>query len=150
MSSDMNVTSGPAGIDQAAETRTAKVLGAQIASKEGDLQTTETMANPLVSKKMAEKLPINERVRNAQKTETSSAFLPVEKIDAEAEQFQERSGGELQKDKLKELREKIKPGTSKEEIMALVQEAYKDDPTLVDQVFEFLLNTTTKDKDLQT
>lgn len=64
----------------------------------------------------------------------------VKMLDDTASKFQQKNR-ELDAKALVALRESIKPGDTKEEIMAKIAKAYED-PSLADDVFDFLLETT--------
>lgn len=72
--------------------------------------------------------------------EKSQKLLPVKEIQESANNF-ERRNPELKSAALLLLRDSLKPTDSKEEILRKVLEFYPD-PTLADEVLEFLLATT--------
>lgn len=72
--------------------------------------------------------------------EKSARLAPIEQIKDNAHQFQQRNP-ELKATILIMLRELIKPGDSKEEIIKKVQQFYQD-VSLADEALEFLLETT--------
>lgn len=72
--------------------------------------------------------------------EKAERMLPIEQIKDQADQFQKRNP-ELKAATLVLLRNYIKPGDTKEEILKKLLEFYKD-PALADEALEFLLETT--------
>lgn len=75
-----------------------------------------------------------------QSGEKADRLLPIEQIKDQADQFQRRNP-ELKAATLVLLRNYIKPGDTKEEILKKLLEFYKD-PALADEALEFLLETT--------
>jgi type III secretion protein W len=73
-------------------------------------------------------------------SEKTQKLLPLQKIKDSAQQF-ERRNPELKASTLVSLRELIKPGDSKEEILRKIKEFFPD-ASLADEAFEFLLETT--------
>lgn len=81
------------------------------------------------------------RVNKKAKTdEGAPRMLPIEHIKDQAGQFQKRNP-ELRADVLTLLRQYIKPGDSKEEILKKLREFFSD-PSLADEALEFLIETT--------
>ena len=88
------------------------------------------------------------RLEQMMKAGISSRLLPVEQIKESAEKFQGRNP-ELKSGVLLLLRERIKPGDSKEEILRKLRDFYTD-PSLADEALEFLLTTVPEGEDAET
>ena len=120
-------------------------LSAEQESSQGAfLQSQEEAVNPFASKfatkdkKLEEQRP---RIKETTKTEEKEEPInPVDQIKDTAEKFQKKNQ-ELQSDVLAVLREQIKPGDTKEDILRKLQQFYPD-ATLADEVLDFLLATT--------
>lgn len=114
----------------------------QVTSRDALLNMQETL-NPFP------KLPKLAKTLDAQKSriqkmlkmgEQAERLLPVEHIKDTANRFQQQNP-ELKAATLILLRERIKPGDTKEEILEKLLELYPD-VSLADEAFEFLLETT--------
>lgn len=117
-------------------------LAKQIASKESFMESVEEMTNPF-SKYATKRQDIRTRMTKPEKstqTVEKKAIDPIERLKDLAGQFQRRNP-ELKAFTLVRLRELIKEGQSKEEILKIVQEFYPD-PFLADEVLDFLLEDT--------
>jgi type III secretion protein W len=151
MSSFSGVQGDDSGIDvtletmKAVERREQRDLRAeQQESRAAFLEAQEEAVNPF-SAKFATKqkeLPDNRKRINKmmESGEKAQRLLPIQKIKDSAEQFQRRNP-ELRSNILALLRERIKPGDTKEEILRKLAEFYPD-VSLADEVLEFLLETT--------
>lgn len=82
-----------------------------------------------------------------QSGEKADRLLPIEQIKDQADQFQRRNP-ELKSSVLTLLRQYIKPGDSKDEILKKLLEFYQD-PALADEALEFLLETTEGELNVQ-
>lgn len=107
------------------------------------LDAQKELVNPMALRAKTEK-SLKARRGTVQKSvksgEKAARLLPIEKIKDFAEQFQRRNP-ELKASTLSMLRELIKPGDTKEEILKKIQEFYSD-VSLADEAMEFLLETT--------
>lgn len=117
----------------------------QVESQEGFMESCEEMTNPFASRLAQKEKEVEKhspRVEKAMKMglSTEKALLPIEKIKDSAQQFQRRNP-EMQQNALVTLRERLKEGATKEEILSLVNEFYTD-ATLADEALDFLLETT--------
>lgn len=115
----------------------------QLTSKEAMQNFLQEAVNPF------SRLPKTQKSLEAQKSrikkmlkmgEQAERLLPLEQIKDKANQFQQRNP-ELKASVLTLLRERIKPGDTKEEILQKVLELYPD-VSLADEALEFLLETT--------
>lgn len=107
------------------------------------MKSVEEAVNPfaqkLQKKQKAEKSKT--RVQQMMKSgEKSARLLPIEQIKDQANQFQKRNP-ELKASVLTLLRQYIKPGDTKEEILKKLREFYSD-PSLADEALEFLFETS--------
>lgn len=116
----------------------------QLSSKENFLQSQEEAVNPFAAKfatKQKEIKTHKSRVQKAKESgETGETLRSVNHIKDSAEQFQRRNP-ELRANILALLRDQIKPGDTKEEILKKLSEFYPD-VSLADEALEFLLATT--------
>jgi type III secretion protein W len=116
----------------------------QIDSQKSLLEAQETATNPFAARIQTTQKNIKTHKGRVQKMmesgEKSKRLLPVEQIKDMAGQFQRRNP-ELRANVLVLLREYIKPGDTKEDILRKLQEFYPD-PALADEALEFLLETT--------
>lgn len=116
----------------------------QLSSKENFLQAQEEAVNPFAAKfatKQKEIKTHKSRVQKAKESgETGETLRSVNHIKDSAEQFQRRNP-ELRANILALLRDQIKPGDTKEEILKKLSEFYPD-VSLADEALEFLLATT--------
>jgi type III secretion protein W len=119
-------------------------LAKQVETQRDMQLTLEEATNPFArgGAEKLKKIQTNKtRVQKMLQTgEKSARLLPIEQIKDSANQFQRRNQ-ELQAKTLVALRELIKPGDSKEEILRKVLEFYPD-VSLADEALEFLLETT--------
>ncbi len=108
------------------------------------LNQQEEAVNPFAAKFAAKQKPIKTNLSRVQKmqlgAEKGQRLLPIEKLKDFAQQFQQRNP-EFKANVLVLLRQYIKPGDSKEEILKKVLEFYPD-VSLADEALEFLLATT--------
>ncbi len=107
------------------------------------LDAQREAVNPFAARTKTEKSLSSRRgaiKKNVKAGEKAQRLLPIERIKDEADQFQRRNP-ELKANILQMLRERIKPGDSKEEILKTVREFYPD-VSLSDEALEFLLATT--------
>lgn len=129
---------------QETEADEVKELAAeQITAKESFQADLQESVNPFA------KLKSTEKSIKPSKTRIQKMLKSGDKLDSEAtqkqfknsaEQFQ-RKNPELKSTVLLLLREQVKPGDSKEEILKKLQEFYPD-VSLADEALEFLLETT--------
>jgi len=108
------------------------------------LDAQKEAVNPFAARTRNEKTiksNAKDRVNKGLKAGDKSArLLPIERIREFADQFQRRNP-ELRATTLSMLREYIKPGDTKEDILRKVREFYPD-VSLADEALEFLLATT--------
>lgn len=107
------------------------------------LDAQREAVNPFAARTKTEKSlsARKDSIKKSVKTgEKSARLLPIERIKDSADQFQRRNP-ELKANILQLLRETIKPGDSKEEILRKIREFYPD-VSLADEALEFLLETT--------
>jgi type III secretion protein W len=113
-------------------------------SQSAFLNQQEEAVNPFAAKFATKQKPIKSNLSRVQKMkmagEKGERLLPIEKIKDQAQQFQQRNP-ELKASVLTMLRQYIKPGDSKEEILKKVLEFYPD-VSLADEALQFLLETT--------
>ncbi len=125
---------------------TMKELHAEQAASKLGAQTANTQT-AFRSKVPRKTKTLKARAKTVTKTHKGDAkkdrILPIKMIKDTARQFQRRNP-ELKSAVLTLLREQIKPGDSKEEILAKLKEFY-DDVFLQDEALEFLLETTKGD-----
>lgn len=104
----------------------------------------EEAINPFAAKFATKQKDIKTHKTRIQKMmkggETGKRLLPIEQIKDSASQFQKRNP-ELLTNVLMLLRERIKPGDTKEDILRTLAEFYPD-VSLGDEVLEFLMATT--------
>lgn len=116
----------------------------QVTSQKTLLESQETAVNPFAARIQTTQKSIKAHKGRVQKMmnagEKSKRLLPIEQIKDMAGQFQRRNQ-ELRANVLVLLREYIKPGDTKEDILRKLQEFYPD-PSLADEALEFLLETT--------
>lgn len=118
----------------------------QLSSKLAFQSTCEEAINPFIRVQKQQKSIESNKSRLHKMLnmgEKSKQLGPVEMIKDNANQFQRRNP-ELKAPALISLRELIKPGDTKEEIIKKLMEFYPD-VSLADEVFEFLLVTTEGD-----
>lgn len=110
---------------------------------ESDIKNAMSEAiNPFATRIKHEKIEKHKsRIQKMKQAGGSSRLLPIEQIKDSANQFQRRNP-ELNADRLVALRERIKPGDTKEDILKLINEF---DVYLAEDVLDFLLATTDGD-----
>lgn len=118
----------------------------QLSSKQSFMQSQEEAINPFAAKFATKQKDLKEQIPRLRKTkETDEAEekvgMPDELIKDSADQF-ERRNPELKANTLTILREQVKEGDTKEDILRKLSEFYHD-PSLADEALEFLLKTTT-------
>jgi type III secretion protein W len=129
---------------EAAADEAQELRAEQQSSKAAFIKDTEEATNPFAAKYATQRKKTESPKTRVQKMmesgEKSARLLPIERIKDQADQFQRRNP-ELKASVLTLLRQYIKPGDSKEEILKKLQEFYAD-PSLADEALEFLLETT--------
>lgn len=111
---------------------------AKAAAKYGD--TTKTFAKKAKRKMKTNKSRFKKVGKLLKSKGESQKLTKVEQRKQSAQEFNQRNR-ELKPEALVNLREEIKPDDSPEDILKKVQ-AYYPDPTLANQVLEYLLTTT--------
>lgn len=151
MSGDISIHDDPRGnvtlnaMQQVAQEEQQEMHAEQLTSKENFLASQEEAVNPFAAK-FASRQPkdIKTNKSRVQKMKemggTGEKLLPIAQIKDSAEQFQRRNP-ELRANILTLLREQIKTGDTKEEILRKIAEFYPD-VSLADEALEFLLQTT--------
>jgi type III secretion protein W len=135
-----NVTIG--AMQQVAKEEQQELQAEQLTSKENFLQSQEEMINPFAAKFATKQKDIKNHSTRIKKTKAAGEkdkLAPIAQIKEFAEGFQRRNP-ELRANILLLLREQIKPGDTKEDILRKLAEFYSD-VTLADEVLEFLLQT---------
>lgn len=115
----------------------------QLSSKIAYQDALAEVANPFAMLRRTQKdiKTHSSRVQKMLKTgEKEHRLTPIEQIKDQAGQFQRRNP-ELQANALILLRERVKPGDTKEDILKILQEFYPD-VALADEALEFLFATT--------
>lgn len=114
----------------------------QIQSKKDFLSAQEEAINPFAAKFAEKQKPIETHKSRIEKMKEMGGkeILPLEQIRDSANQFQRRNP-ELQANVLTLLREQIKEGDTKEDILRKLAEFYPD-VSLADEALDFLLATT--------
>jgi type III secretion protein W len=118
----------------------------QITSQKSLANEQSEMVNPFASKFASKKEEIKapktriQQLLESEGAEKGEKILPLEHIKDQADQFNKRNQ-ELNPETLALLREQIKEGDSKEDILKKLAEFYSD-PSLADEALEFLLQTT--------
>ncbi|MCB1114054.1 MAG: hypothetical protein KDK62_04795 [Chlamydiia bacterium] len=129
---------------EAAADTAQEIRAEQQTSKEAFVKQTEEASNPFAAKYATRKKKTERPRTRIQKMleagDKAGRMLPVEKIKNSADQFEKRNP-ELKSSVLTLLRQYIKPGDTKDEILKKLQEFYSD-PALADEALEFLLETT--------
>lgn len=111
------------------------------ADQAAQASNAETAFRPKVKKKSKDLKANKARIGKMMKAkEGLGRMLPLERLKDQAEQY-ERKNPELKAKVLSHLRELIKPGDTKEEILEKLKDFYPD-PSLADEALEFLLETT--------
>lgn len=137
---DSNIISA---MQQLGNKEAAELRAEQQTSKGAFLESQTEVVNPFARLKDKSELIKDQgpRIREMLKAKSTDArLLPIEKFKDTAEGFQRRNP-ELKAPDLMLLRSKIKPGDTKEDILKTLQEEYPD-LTLLDEVLDFLLQTT--------
>lgn len=127
---------------EVAQNTQLEISAEQQDSKTAFLDAQEEAVNPFAAKFATKQKDIKSskaRIKKAQGSE-KTRLLPIEKIKDSANEFQRRNP-ELRSNVLVLLRERIKPGDTKEDILRTLAEFYPD-VSLADEVLEFLLATT--------
>lgn len=136
------------GIDrtQEAMARTAKeemkeLRDEQISSELSYIDAVEDAINPFATMKRFDKAieGNKSRIQKLLQAKKTKRLLPIEMIKDSANKFQQRNP-ELKAPILLMLRERIKPGDTKEEILQKLREFYHD-VTLADEALDFLMET---------
>jgi type III secretion protein W len=120
----------------------------QLSSKQSFMQSQEEAINPFAAKFATKDKDIKTQITRLKKTQETDEteekiVLEDELIKDSAEQF-ERGNPELKASTLAILRDQIKEGDTKEDILRKLAEFYQD-PTLADEALDFLLKTTKGD-----
>lgn len=127
-----------AGAEEVAELRSET-----LASKEAFQVGLEESVNPFAQLRRTEKSIKSHKPRiqkMLQSGEKSARLLPIEMIKDSAKQFEQRNS-ELKSPSLIALRQLIKPGDTKEEILEKLLK-YFPDISLADEALDFLFETT--------
>lgn len=144
LSNNMPVNVTLQAMKEAAADDAQELRAEQRTSAEGFMKSVEDAVNPFAAKYANRKKKVETPKTRIQKMleagEKPTKLLPIELIKDQADQFQRRNP-ELKASVLTLLRQYIKPGDSKEEILKKIQEFYAD-PSLADEALEFLLETT--------
>lgn len=129
---------------QVAESEQQELKAEQLDSLISLRNQQEEAVNPFGAKLIEKQKKLEANRTRVQKmkqaSEKAGRLLPIEQIKDSAEQF-ERRNPELRASVLALLRENIKPGDTKEDILRKLREFY-DDVSLADEALEFLLETT--------
>jgi type III secretion protein W len=132
-------------ITAAQELEFAQEETAMQVATERDVQSTfEETANPLVAKFKKDQKPEEDykvRLKKAEQDQIERRIVPTKDADSWADNFNKQNP-ELKKQILLLLLDRIKDFQTKEELLDLLQQFYPD-PTLADEVLNFLLKTTT-------
>lgn len=147
MQREFSATSGPNltvdHMKHLTEENVAESFAEQVASTAAFRVNQEESVNPFARLQRAQK-SIKARGTRLKKTslagEKGQRLAPIEQIKDNAHQFQQRNP-ELRAAVLISLRDQIKPGDTKEDILNKVKQFYED-VSLADEAFEFLLETT--------
>lgn len=111
---------------------------------EESLQDLEEVVNPFAQKAEGKQKEIKAHKGRIQKMlageKVETAILPIKQIKDTAEKFQGKNP-ELKSASLTSLRELIKPGDTKDDILKKLSEFYPD-ASLADEALDFLLETT--------
>ncbi len=121
-----------------------EALAQRIASKNALMEVFSETTYHLSGRIRKSKKPIKAQKSRIQKMmksgEKLQRIMPLQQIKDTASRFQQQNR-ELKADTLLRLRELIKPGDTKEEILEKILRYYPD-VTLADEVMEFLMETT--------
>lgn len=124
--------------------KNVEIRAEQAESQLAFLDAQKEAINPFAMLARARQRPIKASRTRIQKMlksgEKGDRLLPIQQIRRFAEQFQQRNP-ELRSNVLTMLREYIRPGDTKEDIMRKLLEYYPD-VALADEALEFLLETT--------
>jgi type III secretion protein W len=116
----------------------------QLSSKQNFLQAQEEVINPFAARFATKQKDLETNKPRIKKTEETKAedqkLGPIERIKKFSDEFEQRNP-ELRANILTLLREQIKEGDTKEDILRKLAEFYPD-VTLADEALEFLLQTT--------
>lgn len=122
----------------------AELRAEQADSAANFMESVEEAVNPFAAKFASKRKDIKSHKSRVQKMlksgETGKRLLPIDQIKDTANKFQKRNP-ELQGNVLVLLRERIKPGDTKEDILRTLAEFYPD-VSIADEVLDFLLETT--------
>lgn len=130
-------------MEQTRADETVEMASEQESSQEAFQMSLQEAVNPFTRMRNTEKTlkAHSSRVQKMLKAgEKGQRLGPIVRIKNSADQFQQRNP-ELKSSTLVMLREMIKPGDSKEEILKKLLDVYPD-VSLADEVLEFLLETT--------
>lgn len=116
---------------------TAEQISAQ---KSAQASNEETAFVPRTQRETKTLKSRSSKVTNLAKMKREKGMIPIQRIKESAQQY-ERRNPELKAQILTLLRERIKPGATKNDIMRIIKEFYID-VTLMDEVMEFLMDTT--------
>lgn len=143
----MGFSAGNVTLKAMQEVQKEEILEAAAKQEENqeDMQTQlSEMVNPFAARFQTRQKDLKNRNTRIQKMlesgEKSQRLAPIAKLKNTADQFQQNNP-ELKAKVLLLLREYIKPGDSKEEILKKIQEFYQD-VSLADEAMDFLLETT--------
>jgi type III secretion protein W len=109
-------------------------------------EASEEVTNPFAARYATKRTDIksrSDRLNKMLKAQKMGKMLPIERIRDSASRFQQRNP-ELKSKVLEMLRDKIKEGDSKEDVLKTLKEFYED-VSLMDEALEFLLETTEGD-----
>lgn len=145
------IQKGPGGVNvtleamkQVAQDEAMELHAEQQESSLALIDSQKEAVNPFAARARNEKTiksNAKDRVNKSLKAgEKEQRLLPIERIKEFADQFQRRNP-ELRANVLSMLREYIKPGDTKEDILRKLREFYPD-VSLADEALEFLLATT--------
>lgn len=131
-------------MQQVGQEEQVEMQAEQLSSKQSFLESQEQAINPFAAKFATKQKDIKTHKSRVQKMKEAGGvektLTPVDKINDTAEKFQRRNP-ELRSNILALLREQIKPGDTKEDILRKLAEFYPD-VTLADEALEFLMETT--------
>lgn len=136
-----------AAMENVAKAKQQEDASEQISSNKDISESLRETVNPMAA------LRKNEKTVKARKAHISkllqsgdkpAALLPIQQIKDMAGKFQKRNP-ELREKVLVLLREYLKPGDTKDDILRKILEFYPDNPSLADEALEFLLATTEGD-----
>lgn len=134
-------------MQEVAKEEQVELTAEQIQSKRDFLSSVEEAINPFASKQATKQKDIKTHRSRIEKMKGAGGepevLLPTEKIKDSANEFQRRNP-ELRSNVLVILREQIKEGDTKEDILRKLAEFYPD-VTLADEALEFLLSTSEGD-----